>query len=233
MTKQFINRLEEGIISFLLAIMTLLVFAEVLLRFGVGYGPVREFISGSPLHSLLMWAEEATLLLGAWMVLFGASYGIKVGSHIGVDAAVRLMPDKTRRVVSVIAVCLCLVYCGLYIYGAWFYLEKMHLIGIELEDLPIPRWIAHSILFFGMILLAVRLLDLLVRIVQGKADGFKLADEAKESMHLAEEAKRGAQMADEAVAGTPLESTQGPAFQGGPVEGKPAMDAMKKDGGDQ
>jgi C4-dicarboxylate transporter DctQ subunit len=40
-----------------------------------------------------------------------------------------------------------------------------------------------------MILIAIRLLILLKDIVIGKSDGFKLADEAKESMHLAEETK--------------------------------------------
>jgi C4-dicarboxylate transporter DctQ subunit len=170
-----INSIEETIISLLLATMTLLVFVEVVLRFGFGTG--------------VMWAQEATLHLSAWMVLFGASYGIKVGSHIGVDALVKILPSGTRRVVSGIAVIACLCYCGLFSYGAWVYLEKIHMIGIELEDMPIPKWLAHSILLIGMILMAIRLLMLLGAIITGKTDGFKLADEAKESMHLAEETK--------------------------------------------
>ena len=89
-----------------------------------------------------------------------------------------------------IAVCACLFYCILFIEGAWVYLSKMHMIGIELDDLPIPKWIAHSILLIGMVLIAWRLLQLLMAIITGKADGFKLADEAKESMHLVEEATK-------------------------------------------
>ena len=61
------------------------------------------------------------------------------------------------------------------------------MIGIELEDMPIPKWIAHSILLIGLIMIAIRLLILLWNIFTGNADGFKLADEAKESMHLAAE----------------------------------------------
>jgi TRAP-type C4-dicarboxylate transport system, small permease component len=76
----FINKLEEGIISLLLASMTLLVFVEVVMRFGFNIG--------------LMWAQELTLLLSGWLVMFGVSYGIKVGSHIGVDALVKLFPAK-------------------------------------------------------------------------------------------------------------------------------------------
>jgi len=175
MFSRIINSIEESIIAILLAAMTLLVFVEVVLRFGFGQG--------------IMWAQEVTLHLSAWLVLFGVSYGIKVGSHIGVDALVKIMPSGVRRVISSIAVIACLTYCGLFMKGSWVYLSKIQMIGIEMEDLPIPKWIAHSILFIGMVLMAIRLLILLVNILTGKADGFKLADEAKESMHLAQETK--------------------------------------------
>jgi len=175
MFSRILNGLEEAIIALLLASMTLLVFVEVVMRFGFGEG--------------VMWAQELTLHLSAWMVLFGVSYGIKVGAHIGVDAFVKIMPSGLRRVVSGAAVVACLVYCGLFIKGAWVYLSMMHMIGIEMEDLPIPKWIAHSILLIGMVMIAMRLLRLLWDIFTGKAEGFNMVDEAQESMHLAEETK--------------------------------------------
>ncbi len=175
MFTRIINSIEESVIAILLAAMTLLVFIEVVLRFGFGTG--------------LMWAQEVTLHLSAWMVLFGVSYGIKVGSHIGVDALIKILPSKVRRVVSGIAVLACLFYTALFIKGSYVYLEKIYSIGIEMEDLPIPKWIAHSILLIGMVMIAIRLLILLKDIFIGKTDGFHLTDEAKESMRLAEEAK--------------------------------------------
>lgn len=168
----FINKLEEGIISLLLASMTLLVFVEVVCRFGFNVG--------------IHWAQELTLLLSGWMVMFGVSYGIKVGSHIGVDALVKLFPGNVRRAVSIVAVLLCLVYCGLFLFGSWAYLGKLRSIGIHLEDIPVPKWMANSILFVGLLMMVVRLLDLLWAIIQGRAEGFKLLDEAKESMYLAQ-----------------------------------------------
>lgn len=172
---RIINSLEESIIALLLASMTILVFIEVVLRFGFGKG--------------LMWAQELTLLLSAWMVLFGVSYGLKVGSHIGVDALVKILPAKIRKVISCLAVIACLTYCGLFMFGSWVYLEKIQMIAIELEDMPVPKWIAHSILFIGMALMAIRLLMLLWAIFTGRAEGFKLVDEAKESMSLVQETK--------------------------------------------
>jgi len=176
---KLINGIEEAIIAILLAVMTLLVFFEVVLRFGFGTG--------------LMWAQELTLHLSAWMVLFGVSYGIKVGSHIGVDAFVKILPPMVRRVIGGVAVAACIFYTGLFIKGSWVYLAKMYKIGLELDDMPIPKWVAHSILLIGMIMIAIRLLMLLWGVFTGKNEGFTLTDEAKESMHLAEETKAAAQ----------------------------------------
>lgn len=175
---RIIDNIEEGIIAILLASMTLLVFVEVVLRFGFSTG--------------FMWGEELTLHISAWMVLFGASYGIKVGSHIGVDALVKILPPTARKIVSSIAVLACLAYTGIFMSGAWTYLSKIRMIGIEMEDLHFPKWIAHSILFIGMVLIAIRLLILLWSIATGKAEGFSLTDEAKDSMYLVEEATKSA-----------------------------------------
>ena len=168
MLDRVINSLEEGFISLLLVTMTLLVFFEVVLRYAFGIG--------------FLWVEELTLHLSAWLVLFGASYGVKVGSHIGVDAVVNLLPSKGRRIVTLMALALCLVYCGLFIEGAWVYLAKVHLIGIELEDLPIPKYIAHSILLIGFVLLGFRFCQLGWRVINGRAEGFGHMDEAKEAL---------------------------------------------------
>jgi C4-dicarboxylate transporter DctQ subunit len=86
--------------------------------------------------------------------------------------------------VSSFAILLALVYCGLIIYGSWGYLAKMYKVQLELQDMPIQRWVAHSPLILGYLLLAYRLIALLGKILTGKADGFKLVDEAKETMKM-------------------------------------------------
>ncbi|BCL60766.1 C4-dicarboxylate ABC transporter permease [Desulfomarina profundi] len=173
MFMRFINRAEEAVICILLVLTTLLVFVDVVMRFGFNSG--------------FMWSQELTLHMSAWMVLFGASYGLKVGSHIGMDSFVKLFPRTGRRILTGIAAVLALGYCGLIFYGSWIYLKKMKLIGIELEDLPIPAWLAHGMLLVGFLFLIVRLIIILSSVITGKADGFKHADEAKDSMELAED----------------------------------------------
>ena len=193
-----LGKTEEAIISLLLVAMTLLVFWEVILRFGFGTG--------------VSWGQEATLHLSAWFVLFGVSYGLKVGAHIGVDAFVRLFQPLGRRILTGIAILLSLVYCALFIYGAWVYLAKMHMISIELEDIPVQTWIAHSILLIGLVMLSLRLLGLLWQVIRGEATGFQHVDEAEESMHLAQELRE--EVLPAAAGATPL--TQHPHEGGGP-----------------
>lgn len=192
------NTIEESFVSLLLVAMTLLVFFEVVSRFVFNTG--------------FQWLEEVTLTLGAWFVLFGASYGVKVGAHIGVDAFVQSLPQKARKLTAITAVVLCLGYCSLFINGSWTYLVKMYSIGITMEDVYVPQmlielfdeetlwqtfridseealmplWISQSVLVIGFSLLFYRFFQLLLQIIAGKADGFKFADEAEESMHLAQ-----------------------------------------------
>lgn len=173
MVRNLVTKLEEGFLSVLLVSMTLLVFAEVIARFGFNAG--------------IHWAQEVTLLLAAWFVLFGASYGVKVGAHIGVDVFVKLLPQGTHRFITLVAVGLCLVYCGLFLYGSWIYISKMKMIGIEMEDLPVPKWMPMTILIIGFALLIVRFLQLGWKVVTNQADGFHFADEAEESMEIAKE----------------------------------------------
>jgi C4-dicarboxylate transporter DctQ subunit len=168
MLTRIVNRLEEGVISLLLVGMTLLVFIDVVLRFVFSTG--------------FLWMEELTLHVSAWMVLFGASYGLKVGAHIGVDAVVRLIPPGPRRWVSAFAAALCLAYCGLFLYGGWIYLAKVYSIHIELQSMGIQAWVAHSILIIGFGLLAVRSAEFMVAFARGRATTFRLANEAADAL---------------------------------------------------
>ncbi|WP_206378212.1 TRAP transporter small permease [Sneathiella limimaris] len=166
--RQFVGKLEEGIISLLLVIMTLLVFVEVVMRFGFNSG--------------FLWMQELTLLISGWFVLLGASYGVRVGAHIGVDAFVKIFQPETRRWISIVAVLLCLFYCGLLFVGSWEYLGKMQKIGLEMQDMTIKKWMAHSILVIGFGLLFFRFLQLLWKMIRKEEYGFHLADEAKDAL---------------------------------------------------
>ncbi|MDO8988113.1 MAG: TRAP transporter small permease [Sideroxyarcus sp.] len=167
---KYLKRLDEWLIALMLAAMTLLTFSQVVMRY--------VFNSG------FTWALELTTVLFACMIFIGISYGVRVGAHIGVDALVKLFPPKPRRVVSVVAVLLCLVYAGMVIYGSMQYVLKMKSAGIELEDMAIPMWMVRAILPVGFVLLALRFLPVLMNLVTGKSDRLHLADEVEEALKL-------------------------------------------------
>lgn len=157
---------EEILLALLLAGMTGVTFVQVVLRYAFGSG--------------LLWGLEVTGYMFGWLVLIGISYGIRVNAHIGIDLVVKAMPGLARRVFGVIAVALSMVYTGFMLYGGIGYLERLHRLGIEAEDIPLQRWLLTIVLPVGFILLGIRLLEILVGIIAGTRSGFDLPDEAKE-----------------------------------------------------
>ncbi len=98
---------EETAIALLLGLMVMITFVNVVLRY--------------VFNSAIIWGLEVTLILFAWLVLLGVSYGVKVTAHLGVDALTNMLPPHTRRVVALVAAAVCVVYAFLLMKGAWDY----------------------------------------------------------------------------------------------------------------
>ncbi|NDP38563.1 MAG: TRAP transporter small permease [Rhodoferax sp.] len=170
---KILDRLEEWIISLMLLAMTALTFAQVVMRY--------VFNSG------LSWALELTTVFFAVMIFVGISYGVRVGSHIGVDALVKMLGPQPRRAVSILAVLLSLLYIGFVLAGASHYVLKMREVGIEFEDMPIERWQVLAVMPLGYVLTGWRFLQIFSGLLTGKTDSLHLADEAAEAMKLKSE----------------------------------------------
>ena len=179
----WLERVEEGLIAVLLAVMTLLAFTQVVARYIFNYS--------------FVWALELITILFAWLIFLGMSYGVRVGSHIGVDALVRTLKPQTARIVAMIAAVFCITYAVIVVIGGWIYVAKMYEIGILAQDLPIPQWVPRLVLPLGFALLAVRYLQVLYRIVTGQQNTLGLSDEAADALkHRVED--EAAQSAHEA-----------------------------------
>lgn len=143
---EFVNSIEENLIALLLGLMTLIQFANVIARYGF--------------NSNLLWALEATVFLFAWLVLLGASYAVKIGAHLGVDALLNVVGPGTARVMSLIAVGGCIIYAFLLTKGSWDYwapfaglnptsghwfpsgFESVRSQGwYEVNDIQMPEWL--------------------------------------------------------------------------------------------
>jgi C4-dicarboxylate transporter DctQ subunit len=85
-----------------------------------------------------------------------------------------------------IGAALCVVYALIVTVGGWQYVRKMHDVGIEMQDLPIPQWLPRIIVPLGFALLALRFGQAFVRLVRGE-DAKLLSDEAEEALKLRQE----------------------------------------------
>lgn len=104
---RFIDTVEETLIAYTLGIMTVLTFVNV----------ARRYL----FNASLIWGLEVVLMLFAWMVLLGISYGVKKTTHLGVDAVTNLLPSGPRRALAIIAAFICVFYAVLLMKGAWDY----------------------------------------------------------------------------------------------------------------
>ena len=103
----FADRIEETLIASILGLMTLITFANVVARYGF--------------NANILWALETTVFLFGWLVLLGASYAVKKGTHLGVDILVNMLAPKARRILGLFAVAVCIAFSFLMLKGAWDY----------------------------------------------------------------------------------------------------------------
>lgn len=169
---RWLKYFEEGAITFLMAAMTLLTFMQVIARYVFNYS--------------FVWVLEATGIMFAWLIFVGMSYGVRVGAHIGVDAAVKLLGAAAARVVGAIAALLCIAYALIVAYGSYQYVYKIYTVGILMQDIPIQTWIPRVILPIGFLLLAFRFLQIFWQLITGR-DAQLLGDEAVDALKLQEE----------------------------------------------
>jgi C4-dicarboxylate transporter, DctQ subunit len=188
-----IARFEENVIAALLAIITLVAFAQVIARYGFNSG-----WSG---------ALEFQRILFSWLILFGMSYGVRANTHLGVDAFVRMFPPKIFRVVAVLGAVACVVYgvtllnsAWLQVFGAhtrggavqyWSLIYRTHA-GLDEMKWPqfiidafgvkerLPRWLAYIMLPTGLALFILRSLQAFADIITGKREMMIASHEAED-----------------------------------------------------
>ncbi len=185
-----VDNIEETFIAICLASMTLITFANVILRY---------VFNGN-----ILWALEATLFLFAWMVLMGASYAVKKHIHIGVDVVINAVSPNTRKIMALLAITACLVYSILLLVGAWNYWYPFitDRAWLETEDIPIPEFLSFMSVWFnegdayeklprfipylalplGMALLTLRFFQLAWHILNGKVDKIIACHEIEEEI---------------------------------------------------
>lgn len=167
--RHFFNQFEEYFVALMLAAMTVLTCVNVFFRYVLG--------------TSLSWVYELNTFLFAWLIFIGASWGLRVGAHIGVDLLVKQFRPARQRLLTIAAVLLCMLYAGIVVYGSVVYVYKIYSIEILAQDIPwLPQWIPRFVMPLGFSLVFVRLTEILVRVLRRQQTGLGLADEAREAI---------------------------------------------------
>ena len=149
-----IDRLEEILISVLLGVATILVFAQVVARYVFNAG--------------ITWAPELVQHLFLWIVMIGASYGFKHGVHLGVDVLMKKLPPAPRRIMALFAVFISFCFSVYMAYLSFFYVREAYRMELITVDLQIPQWIPNIALPFGFTLISIRLVQVFWWIYTGR-----------------------------------------------------------------
>lgn len=192
-----IDRIERNAIAAILGLMTVLTFANVIARY--------------VFNSNILWALETTVFLFAWLVLLGASHGIKISAHIGVDLLLNMANPALKRLMVLGSVACCLLFGLMLLYGAWEYWWPFATkrAWYEVNDIPMPemlqfiadlmndgeryekmpRFIPYAALPIGVALLCFRLIQAGWQIISGSRDMLIASHEVEE--HLKTEMEKG------------------------------------------
>ena len=95
----------EAFLVLCLAAMVVMVFGNVVLRYGFSTG--------------IVFSEEVSRYLFVWMTLLGAVVAMRDHLHIGMDGLIRRLSRNAQRVCFVTSCVLMLGCCWLLLVGGW------------------------------------------------------------------------------------------------------------------
>ena len=131
------NKAAEYLVALLLAMMSVVVFVQVIGRWT---------------RLSLPWSEEFARYAMIYMVYIGTSVGVKYGNHIAVEFIVNLLPKKGQKIMEVI-VCLLMIVCFAIIcrYG-------LKLVGVTMMQKSPAMQIKMGYVYFALVLGGVLML---------------------------------------------------------------------------
>ncbi len=98
-------RLAEGLLVLMLSAMVVMVFGNVVLRYGFNTG--------------IDFSEELSRFFFIWITFLGAIIAMRENAHLGLDSLVRVLSSGGQRACYALSNALMLGCCVLMFYGTW------------------------------------------------------------------------------------------------------------------
>lgn len=173
-----LDRLEESLITFLIAAATIVIFVSVTHRYSLGllasagrFGAQHDMpwlltAARSAYFALsdisLTWAQELCIFMFVWMAKFGAAYGVRTGIHVGVDILVNAATPPVKRLLILFGLACGAVFTATVgVLGSNFVWHMAHMNQTS-PDLEAPMWLVYLAIPVGSFLMCFRFLQVLV-----------------------------------------------------------------------
>lgn len=169
--------IENGIAVLSMATVSLLVFGNVISRYGFNYTPI--------------WSEELSRFLVVWSIFIGVSIGVRKNQHIGVDALIRFLPHKLLLASEILLNLIGVVVIGALIYTSIDFLKQT----MEFEQLSpamrIPMYIPYIAMPVGLSFSIIHFINNIVKLLTDptQAEAVLFASEHVEETIVEEEMK--------------------------------------------
>lgn len=170
-------RLAEFTLVIMLSAMVIMVFGNVVLRYGFNDG--------------IISSEELSRFLFIWITFLGAIVTMRDNAHLGLDSVVRKLSLNGKKIAFAISNILMLICCALMFYGTY----KQHGINATtrsaVTELPMS-WV-YGVGYITSIAMGFMIIGKLVSLIKGdfnEADLIQVIDSEEEATpHLQEAAK--------------------------------------------
>lgn len=146
-----INLFIEYLVCFLLTVMVITVFLQVIFRFII--------------HSSLPWSEELARYILVWISFLGASIGVKKKAHIGVAVITNLLTGTARKLVSFLVPLFSTVF---FIFLAIYGYRILDIVFYQLSPaMEISMAVPYSAVFASSMLMTLYAAHDLMKILLG------------------------------------------------------------------
>ena len=145
-------RAVEALLVLFLTLMVVMVFGNVVLRYGFNSG--------------IISSEELSRFLFIWITFLGAIIAMREGTHLGLDSVVRMLPRGGKIACLVASELLMLLCCGLMFYGTW---KQQSINATALSAVvEIPMSWVYGVGYLASVAMGLIIIGKLVRLARGQ-----------------------------------------------------------------
>ena len=156
----------EWLLIVIFGLMVLLVFGNVVLRYGFNYG--------------IIFSEEVSRFLFVWMVFLGSVLMLHDNGHLGVHTVTKLLPLAGKKACKFISDITTLACCVLMTYGG------IKIVGLNMANIApvsgIPIGVVYMALLVCSVGMGVLLVGSLYRLVTGQMSEQEMCPDIEDAL---------------------------------------------------